>query len=566
MFAQIENLFQKYYTVILGLICVIFLAIGVTSVKDDSVVIDEVAHIISGYTALTTFSYPFNIEHPPLVKVIAALPLLFQKITYVLPENGMSDQWEEGHKLLFANANDTDAILFWARFAVLFFHSVLIFICGKLLRNFLSPLWACIAIFFLAFEPNTLAHARYVTTDVGVALLSLITLLLTVLFAKEPSKKYATYLGFSIGAVLITKFSGVLLVAYVFTMLGFFFLFGGYGKAEKKRFLQGIVSAGFISVCIVYGVYTLFNLNTQPGYLKARVEASLMSPTVKQLELALADMPLTRAFPSYFSGLDYAGNRSIQRSEVTGIQFLDGEFKTQGQGWWYYFLKAWVYKESPALILLFLISGGVLCAYFRKQREHERVLSVLLGFAGIYLVISLLSTLNIGIRHIMPILVLLPVVGVIIFSTWEYAYKHLMIGILVLLQVVTVVTSYPFYLSYFNDLSGGSENGYKHLSDSNIDWGQNLKRLTQWAEEQGVDTVYVDYWGKTPLSFYDKKGILKEWHAEWGKPQGIFAIYSMWIEQSIHFKEIGLTQTDYSYLEGLPHKTFGNSIFIYDLK
>lgn len=567
IFPQVENLLKKYYTLFLVLLCTIFFIIGITSVKDDSVTIDEVAHIVSGYTTLTNFSYNLNIEHPPLVKVISAVPLLFQNITYKLTQGKTPNQWEEGNVLLFTNGNNVDDILFWTRFAVLLFHGMLLFLCGTLLKKFLTPFWSLVALLFIAFEPNIFAHSRYVTTDMGIALFSIISLLLTALFMKDPTHKNALYLGLGLGGMLLTKFSGVLLALYIFAIL-LIFSFSSYksNKQQSKSILKKTIYAFLTAACTVYVVYTLFNLNTPVDQLKSFVNSSLMPAPVKQIELVLSEYTFTRAIPSYISGLDYAGNRSVQRSEVTGTQFLDGEYRTQGEGWWYYFPKAWFYKESPAILLLTLLGAILLGISLWKRKKTEQPVLILLGFSSLYLFLSLFSTLNIGIRHIAPVLALMPLIGIWILSGWEYAHKRIIIGILLLMQIITIITAYPFYLSYFNDISGGSMRGYKHLSDSNVDWGQNLKRLSEWAETQGIDTIYVDYWGKTPLNFYDKKGILKPWHGDWGRPQGIFAVLPVWIEQSKWVKSRGLTPDDYAYLDQLPHKDIGNSIFIYDLR
>ncbi|MFN7160684.1 MAG: phospholipid carrier-dependent glycosyltransferase [Candidatus Gracilibacteria bacterium] len=563
----IRSIVKEYFIIIVSVICALFIIIGITSVKDDSVTIDEVAHIVSGYSTLTNLNYNLNIEHPPLVKVISAIPLLFQDIDYKLPGLRMPNQWQEGNKILFESGNNIDDILFWTRFAVLIFHGLLLFVCGVLFKKFLTPTWSLIALFFLAFEPNIFAHSRYVTTDVGIALFSVISLLLTAVFMRDPTHKNALYLGLGLGGVLLTKFSGVLLTLYIFVILLIFsFITYKYDKEKSKNIFKNTLNTASVAAFCVYIVYTFFNINTPISQLRSFVNTSLMPAPIKQLELIFSDYTFTKAIPSYLSGLDYAGNRSIQRSEVTGTQFLDGEYGTMGKGWWYYFPKAWLYKESPAILILTLLGAAILGLSLWKKKKIETALLLMLGFSGLYLLLSLLSTLNIGIRHIAPVLALTPVIGVWIISRWEYAHKYILIGILILTQCVTIYSTYPFYLSYFNDFSGGSLNGYKHLSDSNVDWGQNLKRLSVWAEQQGIDAIYVDYWGKTPLNFYDKKGILKAWHGDWGRPQGIFAIFPVWIEQSKWVKQRGLTAEDYSYLDQLPHTTIGNSIFIYDLR
>lgn len=562
------EIFKKHYTALLSLICIVFLAVGILSVRDDAVTIDEVAHIVSGYSMVTTLGTTLNIEHPPLIKIIAGFPLIFQDITFKLPAHQIPNQWVEGHNLLFASRNNTDDILFWSRAAVVMFHTFLLYLCGICLRKFLAPGFSLAALVFLAFEPNIFAHARYVTTDTGIALFSVLALLLTAQLLISPSRKYALLLGVSMGGALLTKFSAVLLVLYITLALlaGSIFLYRTEKEQLKSLFRYWLAALG-TAFFLVYTMYTFLNISTPPSQIKTYVASSFVPASIKQMENALADSVFTRAVPAYISGFDYASNRSIQKSEETGAQFLDRTIKFNGEGWWYYFLKAFLYKESPAILLLTGIAFTVLVWMLVKRKKLTLEISVLAGFSLLYLLLSLTSTLNIGIRHISPVLALTPLIGIFILAGWEWKYKNILLAFLIATQILTIVSVYPFYLSYFNDLSGGSLYGSRHLSDSNVDWGQNIKRLAKWSEEKGFDTVYVDYWGKTPLSFYDRKGILKPWNGDQGKPQGIFAVYSVWIEQSIWMKNQGIVQNDYSYLEKLPMlDQIGNSIYIYDLR
>lgn len=564
----VEHFFQKYYVFCLSLLCGIFFLIGSTSVSRDSVTIDEVAHIVSGYSTLSTLNFTLNTEHPPLVKIIAALPLLLQPIDYSLSTKHSSSQWEEGTKLLFTNGNDTDTLLFWSRVGVLLFHTLLLFLCGMLLRSFLPSFWGLGAVFFIASEPTILAHSRYVTTDVGVALLTVLVVLSSVLLLQKPTKRHFFYTLCSMAAILVTKFSGVLVVVYtVFCMLVYALWRYRSDKQLGNILFKKIFSLFGGVVVMVYLFYTIFNLHTPLWQIRSAVESSFVPAPIKQFELMLAEYPLMRGIPSYISGFDYASNRSIQKSEATGVQFLDGEFKTGGQGWWYYFLKAFLYKESPSILVLSFLSMTLGGYYLWKRKPLGLALGLLVGCGGVYLFLSCLTTLNIGIRHISLVLVLIPLIGVWLVSLWEYRYRSIILGLLMALQIYTIASTYPFYLSYMNDLSGGSLQGYKHLSDSNVDWGQNMRRLSEWAESQGLERVYVDYWGKTPLNYYDPKNILQPWHGEWGRPQGVFAILPSWIEQSKWMKTRGLMTTDYSYLEGLPlYAEIGKSIFVYDLR
>src|SRR3989344_2046490 len=141
----------------------------------------------------------------------------------------------------------------------------------------------------------------------------------------------------------------------------------------------------------------------------------------------------------------------------------------------------------------------------------------MLLFVSFYWVISINTNLNIGIRHILPSfpfiyiliagqlkrwlnsariaeaktpILLLENLPTSVFSTTG---KTFLIASLVMMNAATFVMAYPHYLSYFNIFSGGSDNAYKYVVDSNLDWGQDLKRLAQFVEENNINQIKVDY-------------------------------------------------------------------------
>ena len=65
----------------------------------------------------------------------------------------------------------------------------------------------------------------------------------------------------------------------------------------------------------------------------------------------------------------------------------------------------------------------------------------------------------------------------------------------------------PNYLAYLNELAGGPSQGYKHLADSSLDWGQGLPALKQWLDQAGLQPqisqrVYLSYFGTARPEYY----------------------------------------------------------------
>lgn len=570
-FDKATETFQQKRGVFIGALialCSAFFLLSYTSVWDESVTIDEVAHIVSGYTTLKTSAITMNIEHPPLVKEVAALPLLFLPLHYYAPESATPNQWEEGSHFLFSYGNDTDSILRWARGAVLLFNTLLLFIIGFLLTRFFSRWWTLIAVIVLAFEPIVLAHAHYVTTDIPVAFIMVIVLLLLGSYLKSPSYKAALSLGLALALSLVVKFSAVALLVYVLFIL----VLGAVYHFWKKQnsvvtLLVHVTSMCAIMILSVWIFYTCASFATPTKTLDKMIESSMLPKNIKEMQYPLASFWFTKAIPAYSIGFDYAQNRTEQKGEVTGLQFLDGEYHMNGQGWREYFLKALWYKWSPVSLLLIFIALGGLCVALLKRKSMDLMAALFALFALGYLMIAMRSSLNIGVRHVAPLVVLLPLVALFVLKSWRQGMLILAVLLLLLAHMFVALFAFPYYLSYFNVFAGGSQHGYEHLSDSNVDWGQNMKRISQWAEDHHVEKLYVDYWGKTPTHYYDKKNILESWHVEGGKPDGYFAILSSWISQSMWLHTKGLSEYDYGFLKDIkPVDQVGPSIFIYDLR
>jgi hypothetical protein len=131
--------------------------------------------------------------------------------------------------------------------------------------------------------------------------------------------------------------------------------------------------------------------------------------------------------------------------------------------------------------------------------------------------------------------------------------------------VLSGVLIYPHYLAYFNEFVGGYKNGYKYLTDSNTDWGQDIKRLNEWTEKNNVDKIAVDVFpGAFEAQHYlgDK---MEEWHVQNGRPTGYFAVSATFYQNS-KLKKGANNGMDYSWLDDLkPVDNIGGSILIYKL-
>ena len=172
------------------------------------------------------------------------------------------------------------------------------------------------------------------------------------------------------------------------------------------------------------------------------------------------------------------------------------------EGWWYYFLIAFLIK-TPIPLLILLTAATILTVVQRTsfwRREAFLLIPVLIWFG-----VNSSSGFNLGYRHLLPALPFLSVLAGQVIAIGRIRRRTVIVGLVSILcawQLVGTLRIHPHYLAYFNELVGGPENGYRYLVDSNLDWGQDLKGLGAYLKAQGVDRVELSYFGTADPAYY----------------------------------------------------------------
>ncbi|MEO5356117.1 MAG: glycosyltransferase family 39 protein [Nitrospirae bacterium YQR-1] len=532
----------------LFVLCVTFVCIGVFSVKDDNLVNDETAHIPSGYAALKEQNFILNLEHPPMLKMIAAVPMLFQKVNYKsdLVSNTPADEWKEGYRFFDLNKSNFDTVLLSGRVALILFHAFFLFVLGLLLKQIISPVFACLGVFFIAFEPNFLAHARYITTDAGITVFTVLSLVSFGVFLERQQRIYIWLTAVFLGGALLSKFSGL---AVYFLILAFLMF---------NRFKQMFNAKRTFALIFIVPVLMLYLVYFGVGWAINPMQLNFVITNDKQAtEPSWQTNVFFRPVVLYKTGLKHITERTqLGAGGGHPPQYLNGEIRYD-KGWWYYFLIALLYKETPILLILF--ASGLL--FFRWRNHKTQPLEImLLLYSVLYLSTTFTSSLNIGIRHIQPMIATLTLFSVLVLSYQHFWLKFRLWHLAVVLQLLSIISVYPYYLAYFNVIAGGPANGYKHLLDSNLDWGQNLKRLYIWAQKNKIDKMIVQTWIGTPVDYYDEGKIFKpppkqQLYMGHGYPEVYFAV---------NITSIKLSKESLGMLESLtPVAIIGHSIYVY---
>jgi len=530
------------------------LGLMVGSSWNDSATFDEVAHIGAGYTYLKYQDGRLNPEHPPLLKSLAALPLLFLNLKENIPaqsfwtiENVNDRQWAAGNYLLYEAGNDADQILFWSRLPMI----LLTILFGWILFLWVKKRYGAgvglLTLFFFAVSPTFLAHGRYVTTDVGAAFGFFLGIIFFLRFLEKQDLKSAIRLGVILGIALLIKFSLVLLLPIYLIILIF----------KNGNFLLVCL----VALVIIYIAYIpmIWQYPRAQQINDARyLLAGYKYQPLAQLDFWLAEHPLTRPLGLYLQGFLMVA----QRTAGGNTAYFMGEISSKG--WWSYFPVLALTKEQLGFYVLALFA---LFTALKNRTKLDFNSLVAIIFIFFYWISSILNPLNIGVRHILPTFPFLYfLVAKIIMEPIPKA--KIASSLILFWMILEVFFAFPHYLSYYNALGGGLNNGYKIATDSNYDWGQDLKRLKKWADENKINKIYLDYFGGGSPKYYLGEKYEGWWSSTNAPPSGSYfavSLNSLTGNQAEPIGDVIIKPEDsYSWLKNkAPIGRAGSSILIY---
>ena len=429
---------------------------------------DEAHHLFDGYTVWTKHSYTLNPEVPPLVKLVAAAPLLPMRLT--VPVNqGRPTQTEaylDGRAFVFANGGDH--VLVRARAACISFAlllGLLIYFAAAEMFGFVAGLFA---LAFFVFDPNFLAHGALVTTDVGSACFFVAAVYAFYRYCKRPSWQRLLVAALAAGLLMATKFSGVFLPLMLLLLV---LLEWGLARNARVlwRRLLAVVAIGAIAYTMLWAFY---GFRYQAGVGNRQLNPSLTDylATMHDQSAArqLAVLAKYHLLPeAYLWGLE-----NTKETEFADTSYFLGHVLRHGTR--AYFPVAVLIKSTlPFLILLFLFPIAWKIGWRGKARE----LGFLLIPAAVYFAIAVHSDFDIGVRHLLPMYAFLYVlIGAVAMTLSERSGRWtVVIAGLLVCQMVTSYRAAPAYMAYGNEAWGGPSQVHRYLSDANTDWGQQLE-------------------------------------------------------------------------------------------
>jgi hypothetical protein len=565
--AAIPNRLDRHFWLITAILLAIMGASQFGSAIRESPTNDEATHLTAGYIYLTTGEYGMDLSHPPLGRVLAALPLLALPLRRIPPDKA----WLNLGTLIWDNPVPPATVILYARLVVI----ALTLLFGAWLswwtRGQFGASVALLALSFFIFDPNIVAHGHYVTTDLIASFGIFLACTLWADFLQEPSSKTLILAVGALGFALISKFSALFLLIVLPLLYG---VAWRWKRGQRFFTLRGAIGVLLftivgVSVCIAlaYAPATMVQAHSSwaakdrtPASSDGTVQSVQLSVAVRRAISELQSVTRPSSF-GYIQGL----NQLLKHNSEGNPAYLVGQFSPSG--WWQYFPVAFLVKTPTGTLLACLLAAASLF-YFRRQTVPVLPLACVALPPAIYFLIAMRSSIDIGVRHILPVYSFLYVfLSFVLIRYGSYLFGRsgpFAIAALIVLTCTESLLSYPHYLAFFNWPSGGPANGSHYLLDSNLDWGQDTDNLRTYVLRTGSTPLCTALFGNTPRNYF---GTGSRDLFTTGTPEGLENLNCV-VAVSVNFvKGLYVGPEEFATLRRQePFAKVGFSIYLYDLR
>jgi hypothetical protein len=458
---------------------------------------DEPIHIASGMEWLDKGSYSYELQHPPLARVAVAIGPYLKG----LRSSSLLDGTAEGNAILYSGGN------YWSNLAAARAGNLLFLVLGGVIvflwaRRWFSKANGIWAVLLFVSLPPILSHAGLATLDMACAATVATALYQFVRWLENVVWSRSIFLGASLALAFLCKFSSLAFLAACFISAFIYLALANWGALfGKVRFGHLCVQVTIVACVTLVLLWAGYRFSTVPFSANPRAY-----PIVDRL---LAQRPLLHSIayrameiPTPLTQMVY-GIREVQAHNQSGHDaYLLGEYRRTG--WWYFFPVVVGVKTPIGFLIL---AGCGLLAVMRGFRSSpwQHHLTVIFPLAITSVCMS--SRIDLGVRHILPIYPLLAVIGGYAMSRFFLLAKRksLMIAFVPIVLAAWVVAdswvARPDYLAYFNQFAGAHPE--RILCESDLDWGQDLHRLSKRLRDLQVERISIKYFGTAPLEKAD---------------------------------------------------------------
>jgi hypothetical protein len=475
---------------------VLLMGIGVARIASTYTVFngayDEPFHIANGMEWLQQGTFTNQYRHPPLAGIVSAFGPFIHGLRsprrWKPAEQGESVIFEEGNEILYSK-NDYWLSLTLARIGTLPFFVLACVVTFLWSRRWFSEAAGFWAVLLLVCTSPLLGHAGLATNDVACAAGAAFALYRFVRWLEQPDRARWLWWGFATAFAVMCKYSNIPFLGGCYVV--------GFAIASRGTVRRRAVQAGFAACVVLFLVwatyrFTLIPLGTIYG-AHPRIDGILNSrPLLRSVWNAVmaTPLPLTEAM---------MGVRDLVRHNAIGIDmYLLGQWSQSG--WWYFFPVVLAVKTPIGLLLLAIGGCALVLRRWRKKHWNQSWQQVLTAtFPIVILLVCMLARIDLGVRHILPIYPLLAIVGGnAVTALFRHSRPAAAAAILLVAWVVVDSRrAHPDYLAHFNEFGGSHPEAI--LCESDLDWGQDLHRLSLRLKERGIQEFSIAYFGTALL-------------------------------------------------------------------
>ncbi|HEX8501402.1 MAG TPA: glycosyltransferase family 39 protein [Pyrinomonadaceae bacterium] len=484
-----------------GLACAALLAFMASQmlsvVWQKSITVDEVVMIPAAYYHLAAANCQLVHEHPPFVKILAGVPLLFLQPDETDPTklghapDSPVGKWTYCERFWEDNPALFESISFWARVPMVALSALTGLLLFAFARDLFGDAAAVLAVALYTLEPTLLAHGRVVQTDVAASFGYLLVFYALHKYLGAPTSRRALLLGAAGGLACLTKFSMLMTGPLVLSVLLARWWRGRRGAGAGKAFVAHAGATALAALVVINAAYFFDHRPLGDEGVKWVNEGAGQNPepVVRAVEAVSYVLPTDFVLGVLWQ---FWHNRVGHNAGLLGMY--------SPKGWWYYFPVAFALKATLPFLLLSLASLGW-GAYRLLGKRDRRFLLPLAAFA-VYAAASVAGALNLGIRYFLPGYMLLFVTGGALLARLWGAGRERRAGkagaavaaVLLGWTCVEAARAYPNHMSYMNQLAYARPHWW-YLSDSNVEWGDDTRALAEYLRSRGETKVRAMFLG-----------------------------------------------------------------------
>jgi hypothetical protein len=503
---------------------------------------DEATQIACGMEWLDAGRYTLEAQHPPLARIAFAIgPWLAGARS-----NGIDHSIREGQAILHSRGDEHYfRMLGLARAGNLVFVLLACLGVWLLARGYGGPAQAAWAVVAFTLLPPILGHGGVATTDMALVAMVLLAVVALRRAALRPRAGTAALAGVAAGLAFVAKFS-----APVFLPLVLLAVAPGWRASWGRRHLRLVPLAALACFLTVWAVY---RFETAPLHAPGAPELPMANRLVgdhgplhaaayRVLDTPLPLPTVVRGFAELYvhNGLGHDA-------------YLMGEVRRTG---WWYFYPAVLALKTPLAFMLLVGLGGAWLAREQRWRELAPFLA-----AALLVGLSLLTGIDTGVRYLLLVYALAAVSAGYAIARLA-AWNRVVAAVVVLGWAATGAVAHPDYLAEFNPLAGPMPERF--LTDSDLDWGQDLHRMTAALVKEGAGEAHLAYFGVYDFS---RERRVRYRHLPPGQEVRGWVAVSL---RTLYFeharKAQGFTQANYDWLARHPSRRVGRSMLLFRVR